>query len=217
MKLGPGSQRAGQCRIGAHRRKNHDPRDPAGCRGLDRRWQPRARQSDAVTDHGGAPDRGAQTRFRQLQQYGDAAARTGAGAGGGDADRGAAARGAHSVDDSRPRLDRDAPDAGGAFHHGQHAARARTARQRGPAAGGVEAAVLPEHARKSATRSSDEFRPEHKSGMFGGVSLNSDNQPVAQVELAGRGRLLQLALATRWPAGGVPSAQGGELVPVSRR
>jgi formylglycine-generating enzyme required for sulfatase activity len=59
-----------------------------------------------------------------------------------------------------------------------------------------------------------EFRPEHKSGVFGGVSLNLDNQPVAQVSWQ------DAAAYCNWLSqqDGLPSAyrqQGGELVAVT--
>ena len=59
-----------------------------------------------------------------------------------------------------------------------------------------------------------EFRPEHKSGVFGGVSLNLDNQPVANVSWQ------DAAAYCNWLSqrDGLPPAyksEGGELVAVS--
>jgi formylglycine-generating enzyme required for sulfatase activity len=59
-----------------------------------------------------------------------------------------------------------------------------------------------------------EFRPEHKSGMFGGVSLNVDNQPVVQVTWQ------DAAAYCNWLSqqDGLPPAyhqENGELVAVS--
>ncbi len=59
-----------------------------------------------------------------------------------------------------------------------------------------------------------EFRPEHKSGVFGGVSLNLDNQPVAQVTWQ------EAAAYCNWLSqqDGLPPAyrpQGAELVAIT--